>query len=223
MRDDIKKALHKAIMKAFQQGKVSITKPHALEHAVHNMKIPGNQKLPESHIPAASESVLNKDVHQQALSEMHSQKQLNAEAKLGQRPKQIKMPKMPASSSNLHPPITPAGAGAPSDGFKGGNKIPKMPRPLQKFMVRMSEKREMSKTDGTINAKIGYPFGGGPAASAPLPPSPPPPSVPSASPPGGQTINARIGYPFGKSKDHKKEIDKTLGATGILKSSKNKK
>ena len=172
MKDDIKKALHKVIMKAFQQGKASVSKPHALAHAVRNLETPGDTKLPDSHVPATSESVLNKDVHRQAVSEMHSQKQLNAEAKLGQRPKQMKMP-MP--NLGMRSSVAPAAAGSSSGNFRGGGKAPRAPRPLQKFMIRMSEKRGMSKADGTINARIGYPFGGSSAASAPPPPPPQPP------------------------------------------------
>lgn len=87
VKDNLKKALHKAILKAYQNGRTSKT----TDAIVSDIVDPNSQaQVPSKAIPAASEGVLNKDV---TLSELHQQKQANAMAKLGQPPTMGQAPK----------------------------------------------------------------------------------------------------------------------------------
>jgi hypothetical protein len=90
-KDNLKKALHKAIAKAYKNGQQT-KGHHAVAHIVRDIQDPNNvPQVPHKDLPATSQGVLNKDV---TLSEMHQQKQANAMAKLGQPPS-MKAPKMP--------------------------------------------------------------------------------------------------------------------------------
>ncbi len=123
----LKKALHKTILKAYHGGK-----RHAVDHIVADIEDPNNiAQVPKDHVPAPSESVLNKE--DKALSELHGQKQLNAQAKLGQAPKMSQASAAPKPTSSAMPKM-----GVPS--------MPKMPSAngigkLKKFMDGVKAKR----------------------------------------------------------------------------------
>jgi hypothetical protein len=84
MKDsDLKKSLYQAVMKALgsKEGK-----QHAANHAVADLADNNmSAQMPESHLPASGSSTLHKDV---SVSELHQQKQAQAEAKVGMRPGQ---------------------------------------------------------------------------------------------------------------------------------------
>lgn len=66
----------------------SSSNKHAAQHIVKDILDPNHRaQAPADHVPATKESVLHKDV---SVSEMHSQKQAQAEAKLGMQPGQQK-------------------------------------------------------------------------------------------------------------------------------------
>lgn len=85
MDNKLAKSLYQAVMKAI--GSSSSNK-HAAQHIVKDILDPNHRaQVPADHVPATKESVLHKDV---SVSEMHSQKQAQAEAKLGMQPGQQK-------------------------------------------------------------------------------------------------------------------------------------
>jgi hypothetical protein len=125
VKDNLKKALHKAIFKAYQNGKAA--RAHSVRHIVADIRDPNNKpQVPSKDLPAPSEGVLHKDV---SVSEIHQQKQSNAQAKLGQAPQK---PPKPFSA--------PAAAAAPA-APAGGNGVPKM-KPLKSFMQKKEQKRQ---------------------------------------------------------------------------------
>jgi hypothetical protein len=122
VKDNLKKALHKAILKAYQNGK----KSKVVADVIHDIRDPNNvPQVPAKDLPAPAEGVLNKDI---SLSEIHQQKQANAMAKLGQAPK------------------APSQSGAFKQASMGASpKMPKSSKPLQSFMQKKEEKRNLSK------------------------------------------------------------------------------
>jgi hypothetical protein len=85
----LKKSLYQAFKKALESKR---SNSHATQHIVRDIldqnMIP---EVPSDRIPAKKENVLNKDM---SISEMHQQKQAQAEAQLGMPPK-MSGPKMP--------------------------------------------------------------------------------------------------------------------------------
>lgn len=231
MNDDLKKALHKLIMKAYRKGQASVSKEHAVDHIVEDLKDPNYKaQVPQSHLPASSEPVLNKDMRHQAISEMHGQRQMSAEAKLGKRPGEMKMPK---PTIGMRSTMATAAAGAPSDGSRGGGiKMPKAPRPLQKFMIRMSEKRDGAKMEKGREKGVHSQMPGHDAGTSVLghhirgmkenSPEKWTPVVPLKDQ-HKQKLKEQKAMPKPNLPKSEKDMDKTLGAKGILKSSKGKK
>lgn len=86
----LKKSLYQAFKKALESKR---SNSHATQHIVRDIldqnMIP---EVPSDRIPAKKENVLNKDM---SISEMHQQKQAQAEAQLGMPPK-MSGPKMPS-------------------------------------------------------------------------------------------------------------------------------
>jgi hypothetical protein len=81
MSNDLNKSLYQAVAKALGSAQ---GKKHAAQHIVKDILDPNMQaETPKEHVPASAKNVLHKD---QALSEMHDQKQAMAEAKLGMPP-----------------------------------------------------------------------------------------------------------------------------------------
>lgn len=121
-KDDLKKALHKAIMKAYESGK----KSKAVFDIVNDIQDPDYiAEVSPRELPAPSESVLHKDI---TLSELHQKKQANAMAKLGQP---IKPPSQKGAFSQAV-----AAPSSPSD----SSKPPKAPKPLKVFMQTKLQK-----------------------------------------------------------------------------------
>jgi len=86
--NNLSKSLYHAVMKALgsKEGK-----EHAVKHAMKDLEDPNMiAEVPGNHIPATKEGVLHKDI---SVSEMHQQKQANAEAAVGMRPGEQKMQK----------------------------------------------------------------------------------------------------------------------------------
>jgi hypothetical protein len=121
-KNDLKKALHKAIMKAYESGK----KSKAVRDIVNDIRDPDYvAEVSPRELPAPSESVLHKDV---TLSELHQKKQANAMAQLGQP---IKPPSQKgAFSQALSAPSSPSDSSKPPKGLK----------PLKSFMQKRLEK-----------------------------------------------------------------------------------
>jgi hypothetical protein len=92
--NDLKKSLYQAFKKALgsKQGQAQATQRIVRDILDPNMLA----EAPKDHIPANKENVLQKDV---SISEMHQQKQAQAEAQLGMTPKMPKMPKTPKTPS----------------------------------------------------------------------------------------------------------------------------
>lgn len=64
-------------------------KKHAVSHIVRDIEDPNMAaQVPKDHIPASKQPILHKEL---SVSEIHQQKQANAEAKVGMRPKMNKM------------------------------------------------------------------------------------------------------------------------------------
>lgn len=124
---ELKKAMHRAIMKAYLKGK-SVSKEHAVSHIIKDLEDPNNvAEVPKDHIPATASGVLQKELKPgQAVGELHNQKQMNAEAKMGKIPKQAAQ--MPEKRM-----ATPGEMNSVS-GIKP-------PRPLKTFMSKMEKKR----------------------------------------------------------------------------------
>jgi hypothetical protein len=160
MNETLKKALHKIVMKAYRKGQESVSKEHAVNHIVRDIADPNHKaQVPKSHVPAASESVLHKEMKPgQAVSEMHNQKQMNAQATLGMRPGAAGAAKPPKNGGGAAPMAAPAGAGAPAGASSGGGGKPKGgAKPLKNFMMRMSEKRGGAKMAKTKSPEHGVP------------------------------------------------------------------
>jgi hypothetical protein len=87
-KNDLQKALHKAILKAM----ATPDRSGAVKDIVNDLKDSNMvAQAPKKDVPAGAESVLHKEV---SLSEMHGMKQANAEAAVGMRPGQMKMRKV---------------------------------------------------------------------------------------------------------------------------------
>lgn len=131
-KKDLNKSLYQAVKKAMSS---THGQKHAVNHIVKDIVDPNMKaQVPKDHIPASSQSVLHKDM---SPTEIHSQKQANAQAKLGMPPKSPKMPstpKMPGMDKN-------AGAVA---GVTAVAKMEKGVHKLAKFM----QKCEMKKSKG---------------------------------------------------------------------------
>lgn len=131
-KKDLNKSLYQAVKKAMS---ATHGQKHAVNHIVKDIVDPNMKaQVPKDHIPASSQSVLHKDM---SPTEIHSQKQANAQAKLGMPPKSPKMPstpKMPGMDKN-------AGAVA---GVTAVAKMEKGVHKLAKFM----QKCEMKKSKG---------------------------------------------------------------------------
>jgi hypothetical protein len=94
----LKKAIHRAIAKAFKSGNQVVTKAiegmpnkeHALKHIMADINDANdNAEVPSNHIPANSESVLNKDADSLSQADkikqdIFKQKEQNAKAQVGQ-------------------------------------------------------------------------------------------------------------------------------------------
>jgi hypothetical protein len=86
----LKKSLYQAFKKALESKR---SNSHATQHIVRDILDPNMMpEVPSDRIPAKKENVLNKDM---SISEMHQQKQAQAEAQLGMPPK-MSGPKMPS-------------------------------------------------------------------------------------------------------------------------------
>lgn len=134
VRDNLKKALHRAILKAYQNGKASST----VDKIVSDIEDPDYiAEVPQHEIPAPSQNVLHKDI---TLSEIHQKKQANAMASLGQPPK------MPSQKMSV------ATAASSSESASS----PKGMRPLKSFMQKKEGKRSSiykSNSDVSLNSK----------------------------------------------------------------------
>jgi hypothetical protein len=91
----LKKSLYQAFKKALESKR---SNSHATQHIVRDILDPNMMpEVPSDRIPAKKENVLNKDM---SISEMHQQKQAQAEAQLGMPPKmsgpKMSGPKMPS-------------------------------------------------------------------------------------------------------------------------------
>lgn len=123
LKESLKKSLHKAIFKAYQNGRASKT----VDKIVADIEDPNDvAQVPSHELPAPSQNVLHKDI---TLSEIHQKKQANAMAKLGQPPKAPKM------SSGLKTSVMAGGSGG------GSGMKPKGIRPLKTFMQKKEGKR----------------------------------------------------------------------------------
>ena len=130
VKNNLKKAIHRAILKAYQNGQSQ--RHGAVKNIVSDIKDPNSiAQVPTKELPAPSESVLHKDV---TVSEIHQQKQANAMAKLGQPPKQPKFTNPPV--------VAPAGAGNPPGGDKKGKAL----KPLKMFIQKTEMKKANKKS-----------------------------------------------------------------------------
>lgn len=94
----LKKALHRAIAKAYKTGNKTVmkaldgmpSKEHTVKHIMADLEDPNDiPQVPHNHLPANSESVLNKDAdpsleHNKNLQNIQGQKEMQAKAQLGQ-------------------------------------------------------------------------------------------------------------------------------------------
>lgn len=88
-KNDLSKSMYQAVMKALGSKPANA---HAANHIVEDIKDSNMlAQTPPNHIPAGKENVLNKDV---SVSEMHQQKQANAQAAVGMPPKAPAMKKV---------------------------------------------------------------------------------------------------------------------------------
>lgn len=77
----LSKSLYQAVRKAINSNSAS---KHATSHVISDIEDSNMIAEAKQHVPASSEGVLHKDV---SVSEMHAQKQANAEASVGMLPK----------------------------------------------------------------------------------------------------------------------------------------
>ena len=92
VRNDLKKAIYKAIAKAYKQNIPfvkeavdSFNKEHAVNHIIADIEDPNNvAEVPENHIPVDKDNVLHKDVP--SVKEMHDAKEAQAKAKMNIMP-----------------------------------------------------------------------------------------------------------------------------------------
>lgn len=92
IKNDLKKAIYKAIAKAYKQNIPfvkqavdGISKEHAVNHIIADLEDENMvAEVPENHIPVDKDNVLHKDVP--SVKELHDAKQLQAKAKLGVMP-----------------------------------------------------------------------------------------------------------------------------------------
>jgi hypothetical protein len=143
---DLKKSLYQAFKKALGSKQ---SRAHATQHIVRDILDPNMiAEAPQDIIPANKENVLQKDI---SISEMHQQKQAQAEAQLGMPPKMPKTPKMPQMSTTPKmPKINKAAYGALFTNEEQGMEKPeKGINKLKKFM----EKCEMKKAQKSALSK----------------------------------------------------------------------
>lgn len=92
VKNDLKKAIYKAIAKAYKQNIPfvkqavdGISKEHAVNHIVADLEDSNNvAEVPENHIPVDKDNVLHKDIP--TVKEMHDAKEAQAKAKVGVEP-----------------------------------------------------------------------------------------------------------------------------------------
>jgi hypothetical protein len=92
IKNDLKKAIYKAIAKAYKQNIPfvkeavdGVSKEHAVNHIIADLEDPNNvAEVPETHIPVDKDNVLHKDIP--SVKEMHDAKEAQAKAKLGVTP-----------------------------------------------------------------------------------------------------------------------------------------
>ena len=92
IKNDLKKAIYKAIAKAYKQNIPfvkeavdGVNKEHAVNHIIADLEDDNNvAQVPENHIPVDKDSVLHKDIP--SVKEMHDAKEAQAKAKLGVTP-----------------------------------------------------------------------------------------------------------------------------------------
>jgi len=136
--NDLKKSLYQAFKKALgsKQGRAQATQRIVRDILDPNMLA----EAPKDQIPANKENVLQKDV---SISEMHQQKQAQAEAQLGMPPKMPKTPKMPKMSNMPKMPgINKAAYGALFVNEEQGMEKPeKGISKLKKFMEKCKMKK----------------------------------------------------------------------------------
>lgn len=164
--NDLKKALHKAILKAFRSGKYfgeKAARTHSVNHIVSDVEDPNMQaQVPSKDLPVSGESVLHKDV---TLSEINQQKQANAMAKLGQpmkAPGRIPGASMSAPGKMGSGAVSAPGAAKPSMSMPSGAsskpmKTPSMKpaRPLKAFMQKRLEKAKIVAGPGWRTKAMG--------------------------------------------------------------------
>lgn len=86
---ELKKALHRTILKAMRKP----DRTQAVDDIVADLDDPNMlAEVPSKDLPVNRQGTLHKD---SSISELHQQKQMNAQAALGMRPKQPAMPKKP--------------------------------------------------------------------------------------------------------------------------------
>lgn len=122
--DNLKKALHKAILKAYQNGKEDARVAQrsqtidAIAGDINDLN--AKPSVPKSKIPASAEPVLNKESPKE---QIHQQKQANMAAHMGQRP------------------------GSPQINGESGMK------PLKAFMQKKESKRQQTSPDQNVDAE----------------------------------------------------------------------
>jgi len=92
IKNDLKKAIYKAIAKAYKQNIPfvkeavdGVNKEHAVNHIIADLEDDNNvAQVPENHIPVDKDNVLHKDIPD--VKEMHDAKEAQAKAKLGIMP-----------------------------------------------------------------------------------------------------------------------------------------
>jgi hypothetical protein len=150
--NDLKKSLYQAFKKALgsKQGQAQATQRIVRDILDPNMLA----EAPKDHIPANKENVLQKDV---SISEMHQQKQAQAEAQLGMPPKMPKTPKMPKMSTTPKMPgINKAAHGALFVNEEQGMEKPeKGISKLKKFMEKCEMKKAQKGMSSDASVKDG--------------------------------------------------------------------
>jgi hypothetical protein len=92
IKNDLKKAIYKAIAKAYKQNIPfvkeavdKVGKEHAVNHIIADLDDENNvAQVPENHIPVDKDNVLHKDIP--SVKEMHDAKEAQAKAKMGMMP-----------------------------------------------------------------------------------------------------------------------------------------
>lgn len=117
IKNDLKKAIHRAISKAYMAGNGSVKKAVdgiKAQHIIADIEDPDfKAAAPHLHTPASSQSVLHKDSQQPPQKALHEVREAEAKASMGMR-KEI---------ADIH-------------------MSEKAPRPLKSFMAKKEEKRK---------------------------------------------------------------------------------